>query len=156
MRMGSAEHGLEERRDKRRKLLDIDVSVREKFHRLHLRSDELGLEGVVDLLVEGSELVVVERKYAEAPRRPFKGHLYQVAAYAMLVEYALGRPVRRARIEYLKSRRSFEVEVDDHLRRHVLWTVRRIREIIDEGVDPGFAPRPGCGSCGYRRLCQQV
>ncbi|MDW8074099.1 MAG: CRISPR-associated protein Cas4 [Nitrososphaerota archaeon] len=157
MRAGRVEQGREERRDKRRKtpLSGLeDGGVRS--HQVHLRSVELGLEGVVDLLVEGRELVVVERKYARLRGRPPRGHLYQAAAYAMLVEAVLGRPVRRAYLHYLRSGDRVVVEISGDLRRHVLWTIGRIREIIDGERLPEFVPRPGCGSCDFRRVCQYV
>ncbi|MCS7127595.1 MAG: CRISPR-associated protein Cas4 [Thaumarchaeota archaeon] len=153
MKAGKEEHAKEEDRDSRRKRVQLGG---ERYHRLHLRSERLGLEGVVDMVIENKGLVVVERKYAERPRRPLKGHYYQVVAYAMLVESECGRPVRKGRIVYLKSRASIEFEITDEMRRHVLWAVKRIKEIVEEEVIPPYSPRPGCRTCGYRSVCLYV
>lgn len=153
MKAGKEEHAKEEQRDSRRKSVQVSG---ERYHRLHLRSERLGLEGVVDLVIENGELVVVERKYAERPKRPRKGHYYQVVAYAMLVESECGRPVRRGRIVYLKSKASVEFEITDEMRRHVLWAVNRIREIIEDEALPPYEPRPGCRTCGYWTVCRYV
>ncbi len=156
MRAGIEAQREEERRDKRRKRLVAGTESGAKSHQLFLRSPELGIEGVVDLVIEGKEIIVVERKYAAVPKRPPKSHIYQAAAYAMLVERCLGRPVRHAYLVYLKSNKQFRIELTSDVKRHVLWTIRKIREIIECEVIPPYRPIPACPSCGYLRFCQRV
>ncbi len=71
--------------------------IKAKWGKLHIASERLGLIGVVDEVVETEKgLAVVEMKRAKGPKKPSAGHVYQAAAYAMLAEEVIGRPVKRA------------------------------------------------------------
>jgi len=153
---GKELHSSEERRLPRRRTLagGRREVVKASWSKLHVASKRLGLYGTIDEVAEASDgLVVVESKLTKAPRKPHPGHVYQAVAYAMLAEEALGKPARRVVIKYLRDGTSFELPVTEDLRRHVLWTVSRIRSII-EGKVPRESSRRKCGSCGYRKVCK--
>lgn len=156
---GREVHEAEDERGARRKTLGGErrERVKARWSKLHVASERLGLLGVVDEVVETERgLAVVETKWAKAPRRPPAGHVYQVAAYAMLAEEVIGRPVRRAVIRYALSGRSFEVPVTDAVRKHVLWTVSRIRAIVDGEKLPRSKPSAKCKNCGFAKVCGEA
>jgi len=149
-------HSSEKRKAPRRRTLagGRGEAVKASWSRLHVASRRLGLYGTIDEVAEaGDGLVVVESKFMRAPRKPPPGHVYQAVAYAMLAEEALRKPARRVVIKYLRDGRSFEVPVTEGLRRHVVWTVSRMRSIL-EGKAPREADRRKCSSCGYRKVCK--
>ncbi len=153
---GREEHVSEDEREARRKTLGggRKEKVRARWSKLRIASERLGLFGIVDEVVETDKgLAVVEVKWAKAPKRPHPGHIYQAAAYAMLAEEEIRRPVRRAVMIYAKGKRSFEVEVTDDVRRHVLWTVRRIKRIVESELPPMSASPKRCANCGFLKVC---
>jgi CRISPR-associated exonuclease Cas4 len=89
-----------------------------------------------------------------APRRPYPGHIYQAAAYAMLAEEALHKPVRKAILKYLYDGKIFEIPVTEDLKKHVLWTISRIKSIIDNEKIPREVSLKKCMNCGYRKICK--
>ncbi|GBC71639.1 CRISPR-associated exonuclease Cas4 [Candidatus Calditenuaceae archaeon HR02] len=147
----------EDRRDRRRKRVPgTGLEARGAKHGVLYVSRRLGLAGVVDLVVDEGGVAVVERKAAKRPKRVHRNHLYQLAAYALLVEEATGKPVMRAYIHYLKSGDIVEVTLTDEAKRHVLWIVRQIKSIIWEERLPPYSEKPACKSCGYRWICRQL
>ncbi|MEM2211366.1 MAG: CRISPR-associated protein Cas4 [Nitrososphaerales archaeon] len=156
MREGEELHKDEEERDKRRKTLlgkrlgPIGIS------QLCLKSMRLNLQGKVDVIQIGEEVVIVERKASKALRRVPKNHLYQIAAYSLLVEDVLGKNVKKALIHYLKSDKVVIVEITDDIKKHVLWTLNQIKKIIEYEYLPPYKERVACKTCGYRWVCKQT
>jgi len=141
------------RKERRRETLAglRKLKVDERIQGLRLSSSRLCLTGVLDLAVRiGEEWAVVEVKSGKRPEVPSLGHRVQLAAYSMLLEERLSRVVRRGFILYEDG--IVEVEISEGLRRHVLWTLDRIREII-EGRIPEVNRSGKCRSCGYSLHC---
>jgi CRISPR-associated exonuclease Cas4 len=150
-------HSSEERRFQRRRTLagGRREGVKASWSKLYVASGRLGLYGTIDEVAEvGDGLVVVENKFMRGPKKPYPGHVYQAVAYAMLAEEALRKPVRRIIIRYLRDEKSFEIPVTEELKKHVSWTVSRIRSIIEGERIPRGASHRKCGSCGYGRICK--
>lgn len=157
MREGEEMQQVEDSRDQRRKWLPgRGIETKSARHGKLYVSRELGLVGVVDVIAEKGEVAVIERKAARRPRRVHRNHVYQLAAYALLVEEATGRPVRRGYVHYLKSNDVVEVTITEEAKRHVLWIVQQIRRIIWEERLPPYVEKPACKSCGYRWICKQI
>lgn len=126
------------------------LKIDERIFNLYLSSYRLCIHGVADLVVRmGEEWAVAELKGGSMPRHPSLGHRVQVAAYSMLLEERLRKLVRRAFIVYDEG--LHEVRVDENARRHVLWTLRKVREIY-EGKVPSFGAGK-CEACGYSSYC---
>ena len=156
---GREKHRREDMMEKKRKTLtgDRKTKVERRWTKLHVSSDRLGLVGTVDEVVEiDGELAVVEMKHSEPPKKPPKHHLYQAVAYTMLAEEALARPVRKIIFVYMPSGRKLTVEVTDAMRKHVMWTVRRIRRIESESFIPPYRPRRACQGCGWAWIYRKV
>lgn len=148
----------EEEREKRRSTLLAKRRERvlDRWQNLAVRSNTLGLVGVVDLIIKTeSGLKIVEIKNTDA-KRLLPGYLYQTVAYAMLAEEAFRQPVRSVIIHHLKGGRTFEVNVTDEMRGHVKWTVDRIRSILTSEKLPATKRVKECKGCGYNRICKSV
>lgn len=125
------------------------LKVDERIFNLRLSSPRLCMEGVADLVIRmDEEWAVAELKGGRAPRCPPLGHRVQVAAYCMLLEERIGKLVRRGFIVYDDSYR--EVRLDESMRRHVIWTVERVREIYNGKIP---AEHGRCEACGYSIYC---
>lgn len=133
------------------------LKVEQKWTALRLKSEKLGIEGTVDMVAKTPEgYVVVEYKMTYMPRKIIPNHLYQVAAYAMLVEEAFKTIVRKLYVYYEKSNRALEIPLTESIRKHVIWTIKRIRRIIQEEKLPVAKPSRKCQSCGYRWICKEA
>jgi CRISPR-associated exonuclease Cas4 len=157
MEEGKEAQEKEEFKDRRRKTLFAErkMEVLESWHNLHLISEKLGMEGVVDLLVRTPDgYIVVERKNARLRGRPPPSHVYQAVAYAMLVEENMGVIVRKIVLRYVNA--AHEITLTEQMRRHVVWTLNQIRKIVEKEILPPFRRRKQCPSCGYRWICLEV
>jgi len=121
-----------------------------------LKSVQLGLAGVLDVLVETvfGELVPCEFKNSALGRgRPLLKDLAQLAAYALLVEDNYGKTVKRGILFYGEDGGKYVATIDDSLRRLVLRAVDKIRRMIVEEKPPSGRSFDKCGSCWYSRVC---
>jgi len=147
------------RKEKRRTTLlgGKTLKVEQKWTALRLKSEKLGVEGMVDMVVKTPEgYAVIEYKMTSMPKRIMPGHLYQAATYAMLVEEAFRTIVRKIYVYYEKSRRFIEIPRTESIRRHVVWTIGRIRDIIEKEKLPPAKTSRKCKSCGYRWICKEA
>ena len=75
-----------------------------------LYNDLLGLTGKPDYLVqEKGQIIPVEVKSGRAPESPYDSHIYQLAAYCLLVEKSYGKRPPYGIIHY--ENRDFAVEL---------------------------------------------
>ncbi|MCS7103067.1 MAG: CRISPR-associated protein Cas4, partial [Candidatus Korarchaeum sp.] len=127
------------------------LKVNERIFNVRLSSLKLCVQGVADLVVRtGDEWAAVELKGGRKPHYPSLGHRVQVAAYGMLLEESMRKLVRRAFIVYDNG--YHEVRLDEGARRHVIWTIGKVREIY-EGKIPRLDERGRCEACGYFIYC---
>lgn len=156
---GKEAHGEFHRKERRRTTLlgGKTIRVEQKWTALQLKSERLAIAGMIDMVVKTPEgYAIVEYKRATAPKRVLPGHLYQAAAYAMLVEEAFETTVRKLYVYYEKSNKIFEMPLTDSIKRHVLWTIRQIRTIIQKEKLPIAKSSRKCPSCGYRWICKEA
>ncbi|MBS7612285.1 CRISPR-associated protein Cas4, partial [Candidatus Bathyarchaeota archaeon] len=154
---GKEFHFSEERKTKRRKTVGGERKelVKTQWNKLYITSTKLSLYGVVDGVAETNDgLVVVENKWMKAPKRPYPGHVYQTVAYAMLVEEAFGKFVRKVVVRYVRDEKSFEIPLTEDLRRHVLWTISKIKSIIESEKTPRIRESKKCLNCGFKKICK--
>lgn len=154
---GKEAHGEFHRKERRRATLlgGKAIKVEEKWTALRLRSERLGIEGAVDMVVRTPDgYAVIEYKSTAMPKRIPPGHLYQAAAYALLVEEAFRTIVRKLYIHYEGSKESVEIPLTESVRRHVAWTIGRVRSIIRAERLPKARPSRRCLSCGYGWICK--
>ena len=131
----------------------------EKSFGIRLECAELGLAGVLDVLLRrGGEYVPLEFKDAEKPAGKVPpNHLYQLAAYAVMVERLFNTVVRRGLIYYAQSDALVEVPLTVERKRYVEKVVREIRDTIEGGRIPKPSRLRGkCAGCGFRHYCLGV
>ncbi|PWH11696.1 MAG: CRISPR-associated protein Cas4 [Anaerolineae bacterium] len=115
----------------------------------------LGLTGKPDYLVEkNGHLIPVEVKSGHAPEAPYDSHIYQLAAYCLLVERTMGRRPPYGIIHY--PNRNFAVDYTHELEDALLALLAEIRrdERRDE-VARSHTSAARCARCGFRAVCDQ-
>lgn len=122
---------------------------------LQLRSEELGLHGVADV-------VELHRK-PEGGWQPFpvdykrgrpKAHdadLVQLCAQAMCLEEGFQTPVPQGALFYGQTRRRLDVLFDAELRDLTTRTAARLHELIGSGVTPRAVREKKCDACSLLR-----
>ncbi|MEM1553230.1 MAG: CRISPR-associated protein Cas4 [Candidatus Bathyarchaeia archaeon] len=148
-------HSSEEHRAKRRKSVagERKEPAKSVWSKLAVASEKLGLYGVIDEVYETENgLVVIENKYMKASKKPFPGHIYQAAAYAMLAEEKIHKVARKIVIKYLRDNKTFEIPLTENLRKHVIWIISRIKSIIEKEKLPRGNPKR-CRNCGFTKIC---
>jgi CRISPR-associated exonuclease Cas4 len=121
-----------------------------------LYSESLQLVGRPDYLVEeaGGALVPVEVKSSPAPAQPHEGHVFQLAAYCLLVQENFGYRPDYGIIQY--SDRAFAVDFTLALEEELLDVLAEMREDLFEGeLDRDHSDWRRCARCGLRSHCIQ-
>ncbi|MGI8553948.1 MAG: CRISPR-associated protein Cas4 [Dehalococcoidia bacterium] len=161
MSEGTRAHVDETRREARRSLRayglegEASENARREFD-VSLRSERLGLAGRLDLVIHaGKEVIPVDFKHGTA--QPGRNHRYQLTAYALLVEEAWGKPVRRGFITLIPLKRSVPVPITATMREEVQRSITEIRGMIErEEMPPPTRMRERCRDCEFRRWCNDL
>ena len=126
---------------------------------------EYGLTGRPDYLVEledGETLIPVEVKSARAPSVPYDSHVFQLAAYCLLVERVYGkRPPygllhyrdKTFAIDYTPAVEQELVALLDEMRRAAARPSSRAKAA--QGIPRSHEDPARCARCGYRKVCDQ-
>jgi len=120
-----------------------------------LTAGELGLTGKPDYLVKSGESIIpVEVKSGRAPAAPYDSHIYQLAAYCLLVHKTYDRRPPYGIIHY--SGRDFAVDYTSQLESALLDRLAEIkRDESRTDVPRSHAEAARCRKCGFRRVCDQ-
>ena len=115
----------------------------------------LGLTGKPDYLVSQKGLIVpVEVKSARSPNEPFDAHIFQLAAYCMLVERSFHKRPTHGILHY--TDRTYQIE---YTRGIESATRDLIAELQAQGPDQqrhrSHDSITRCKHCGYRSVCQE-
>lgn len=162
MQAGIAIGDDESEREARRSLRAYGLTEGERFFDVRVRSEALGIRGRIDLVIAlpdradpSGELIPVDYKLSE--RAPGKHFKVQLATYALLLESAWERPVRRGFLYLIPDRRAVAVPITPALRRQALRSLDEIRTMIagETMPEPPASRRP-CLSCEFRRFCNDV
>jgi CRISPR-associated exonuclease Cas4 len=162
MRQGAASHRAEEDREERRSLRTYGLKSGERFFHVYLRSERLGVRGILDLAIAipnrsdpAAKVVVVYYKDSEQKAGPhFK---LQVGAYALLIEDAWGLPVETGWIYHIPLRKAEKVPISPQLRQNVLETIAAVQKAIQtEALPAPPTSRAMCVNCEFRRFCNDV
>jgi CRISPR-associated exonuclease Cas4 len=116
---------------------------------------QLGLAGKPDYLVEqNGQIIPVEVKSGRAPDAPYDSHIYQIAAYCLLVQRGMGKRPPYGIIHY--SDRDFAVDYTPELENNLLDVLAEMRrDEVRTGVARSHEVPARCHRCGYRDLCDQ-
>jgi CRISPR-associated exonuclease Cas4 len=120
-----------------------------------LYDPELGLAGRPDYLVEGRhEIIPVEVKSSRASSSPYDSHIFQLAAYCLLVERSTGIRPSHGILHY--ANRTFAVDFTPELEAALLTLIDEMRvKARRKEVARSHESAARCNACGYRSLCNQ-
>lgn len=118
-----------------------------------------------DVRLRGRLDALLLTKYGEAVPCDFKlGHAFhknppswdkmQLTAYALLVEHALGKVVRRGLFYYAEMDSAVVIQVTHSMKREVMDAIERILEIIVNGFQPSGRRYTYCKGCWYNVVCR--
>ncbi|MEW6029228.1 MAG: CRISPR-associated protein Cas4 [Chloroflexota bacterium] len=115
----------------------------------------LHLTGKPDYLVEqNGQIIPVEVKSGRTPEAPYDSHIYQVAAYCLLVEKNYGKRPPYGIIHY--PNRDFAVDFTPALESALLEALANMRrDETRSSVDCSHADPARCRGCGFRHVCDQ-
>jgi CRISPR-associated exonuclease Cas4 len=121
-------------------------------------SKRLLMAGKPDYLMKdrNGDLIPVEVKSSNAPRagRPYESHLMQLAAYFLLLEDVLQRPVPYGLIRY--RNRTLRVANTDDLRARLMDVIAQMRRLMAREVARRNHNRPQrCSRCSVAHACDE-
>jgi CRISPR-associated exonuclease Cas4 len=116
----------------------------------------LGLAGKPDYLVEkGSQIIPVEVKSTRVVDAPYDSHIYQLAAYCLLVQRTLGVRPPYGILRY--TNRTFAIDYTPQLENALIDLLNEIRLAGDQKEQARSHESPQrCARCGYRSSCDQA
>ncbi len=116
---------------------------------------DLGLTGKPDYLVERDGMIIpVEVKTGRTPAAPYDSHIFQVAAYCLLVEKTYGKRPPYGIIHY--PNRDFAVDYTIQLESSLLDQLAEIkRDEVRSNVPRSHEDAARCRACGFRKICDQ-
>ena len=116
---------------------------------------ELELTGKPDYLVEqNGRIIPVEVKSGRAPNAPYDSHIFQLAAYCLLVEknYDTRPPYGIIHYENKDFAIDYTRELEDAL---TDLLVEMKRDVHKRDVPRSHEQAGRCARCGYRNVCDQ-
>lgn len=121
-----------------------------------LYDPDLRLTGKPDYLVRQGRLVIpIEVKSRPAPQAPYDSHIYQLAAYCLLVEHAYGTRPTYGIIHY--ADKNFAIDFTAELKVSIQTIIQEIQaRAAHKPVDRSHQDGKRCRHCGYRSICDQA
>ncbi len=115
----------------------------------------LGLTGKPDYVIEHEgQMIPVEVKTGRTPEAPYDSHIFQVAAYCLLVEKAFGKRPAYGLIHY--PHRDFAVDYTTELESALLEQLAEMRrDEMRRDVPRSHEDPARCRTCGFRKVCDQ-
>ena len=113
------------------------------------------LTGKPDYLVrKGKQVIPVEVKTGRVPDRPYDSHIFQVAAYCLLVDRVFGERPPYGIIHY--GRQSFAVDYTPALEAALIDLMEDMRRADRrKDVYRSHEDKARCGGCGFAYTCDQ-
>jgi CRISPR-associated exonuclease Cas4 len=114
-----------------------------------------GLTGKPDYLVEENGVYIpVEVKSGRAPTLPHDSHIYQLAAYCLLVERTYQKRPPYGILRYRDK--TFSIDFTSELQTELDEILEAIRDQEKRGEANRSHEEPArCARCGYRGICDQ-
>jgi len=118
-----------------------------------LYAPDVGLTGKPDYLVEKNGAIIpVEVKSGRAPDAPYDSHIYQLAAYCLLVEKVYRKRPPYGIIHY--PDRDFAIDYTHELESALYELMADLhRDEYRTNVARSHEERSRCLRCGYRNIC---
>jgi CRISPR-associated exonuclease Cas4 len=137
------------------RIIYVDTSQWGRVER-PLYDPELRLTGKPDYLVkQGSQVIPIEVKSRHAPPAPHDSHIYQLAAYCLLVEHEYANRPAYGIIHY--TDKSFAVDNTAELAETVRESIHEMQARPSHSTtDRSHQEGKRCQHCGYRSICDQA
>lgn len=139
---------------------EVEQEDEGESQKLTLQSDDLGLQGAVDVLKHrDGQVIPYEHKRGRSAgkvgaREAWRTDRVQVGAYAMLLESALGEPIAEGRVRYHADHVTVRVPVDEALRAEVRAAICRARELRASIERPPVTDNEKlCVRCSLSSVC---
>lgn len=121
----------------------------------------IALTGKPDYLVEQRGcLIPVEVKTSRSSQVPFDTHIYQLAAYCILVEYTYDKRPPYGILHYTngaKQEKTFAIDFTAALEQEVLEVVEAMQaDSRRKELERSHEIPRRCERCGYRAVCDQA
>jgi CRISPR-associated exonuclease Cas4 len=115
----------------------------------------LGLTGKPDYLVDiGGAVIPVEVKTSRTPDAPYDSHIYQLAAYLILVEKVYQITPPYGLIHY--PQRTFQIDFTPALREEALSLISEMHRNENlSNIPRSHEENLRCIRCGYKDICDQ-
>ncbi|MBI5841773.1 MAG: CRISPR-associated protein Cas4 [Chloroflexi bacterium] len=115
----------------------------------------LELTGKPDYLIQqNGQIIPVEVKSGHTPDAPYDSHIYQLAAYCLLVEKTYRKRPSYGIIHY--ENRDFAVEYTHELEESLLDLLADMkRDEHKNDVPRSHEQAARCAKCGFRKVCDQ-
>lgn len=152
VKQGERFHNIEEKLWRRRNLSRFNLQNGQVHHNLAMQSDELGLHGIADMVIETDESVyAVEFKLSANNKK--RGDQLQLAGYAMLLEKHFSK---LSPVGFLvgKGKVLHTIDIDADKRDAVKAIADNIRRMLRRGLKPeSSATVAQCCACEYVNFC---
>lgn len=115
----------------------------------------LGLTGKPDYLVKQGELLIpVEVKSKRIGNAPYDSHVYQLAAYCLLVQRVFGKRPQQGILHY--PNRTFSIDFTPELESAVINIILEMQSRSGRnGPERSHDVPARCARCGFRAVCDQ-
>ncbi|GAB4577749.1 MAG: CRISPR-associated protein Cas4 [Anaerolineales bacterium] len=115
----------------------------------------LGLTGKPDYLIEQGDLLIpVEVKTGRTPSAPYDSHIFQLAAYCLLVQRTYAKRPTHGLIRY--PHRTFQIDYTPQLEREFLTLLDEMHLARRKHLLPrSHTQAARCARCGFRNICDQ-
>lgn len=114
------------------------------------------LTGKPDFIVETDRgLIPVEVKSGRVIDAPYDSHIYQLAAYCLLIEQTFGTRPQYGILHY--SNQDYQIDYTEHLQDKTIEILREIRSISrKKSVTRSHQSFVRCQKCGYNSICEEA
>jgi CRISPR-associated exonuclease Cas4 len=118
----------------------------------------MGLTGKPDYLVEnGKQIIPIEVKTSKIPDAPYDSHIYQLAAYCLLVQKVYGTRPPYGILHYsdaAQRTRTFKVDYTQAMEQSVRELIAEMRrQEKRQEVARSHENIRRCTACGFRSVC---
>ena len=114
------------------------------------------LTGKPDYLVERSdEIIPVEVKSSGLKSAPYDSHIYQLAAYCLLIEQTFSIKPAYGILNYVNQ--DIAVDYTPELEQSLIDTIREMRSLSRRrNIDRSHESANRCRGCGFNSVCDQA
>lgn len=157
MEYGRLEHIEIMHLEKRRKLKAYGLLDGTRNFQVFLQSARLGMHGLLDMSISTASGEVYPVEFKHSISKKGLHQKYQLAAYAMLLEDSLRKPVRYGFLYLIPTKTIVSVEITISMREHVKKALSAIRNIIASEKIPGYIrSKQRCTDCEFKNYCADL